>query len=187
MHHTTVTLAVATALAATGCATLFSSKAKTITIESDPPQADILVDGSPVGQTPAQISLSNSEPHAISIAKPGYHAAGCQLLTSTGGGWVVLDVVTGFVPAIIDAATASWNKLDRTECRVRLAQDGAAPGERSGELAPAPGSAAAAPAKAAIEAPDPECDKLRALASEEKDARTRYDIIRKMPLRCHQR
>jgi hypothetical protein len=94
--------------------------------------------------------------------------------------------VTGFVPAIIDAATASWNRLDRTECRVRLAQDGAAAGERSGEVPPAQGSAAA-PAKAAIETPDPECDKLRALASEEKDARTRYDIIRRMPVRCHQR
>lgn len=186
MHHTTVTFAIAAAVAATGCATLFASKAKTIAIESDPPQADILVDGSPVGQTPAQISLSNSRPHAISIQKAGYHAAGCQLLTSTGGGWVVLDVVTGFVPAIIDAATASWNKLDRAHCRVRLAQDGAAPGERSGELTPA--AAPATPeAKAAIEAPDPECDKLRSLASEEKDARTRYDIIRRMPVRCHQR
>jgi len=185
MHHTTVTLVIAAALSTTGCATLFASKAKTVAIESDPPQADILVDGAPVGQTPARIALSNSQPHAISIQKPGYHAAGCQLMTSTGGGWVVLDVVTGFVPAIIDAATSSWNKLDRTHCHVRLAQDGAAPGERSGEVTPAASTGEAA--RAAVEAPDPECDKLRAAASEEKDARTRYDIIRKMPLRCHQR
>jgi len=186
MHHTTsrhgfaaIAVAITIAMASTGCATLFASKAKTISIESDPPQADIVVDGAPVGQTPARIPLSNSRPHVISIQKTGYHAAGCQLLTSTGGGWVVLDVVTGIVPAIVDAVTASWNTLDRTECRVRLAQDGAAPGERSGEIAP--------PAKEALQAADPECDQLRALAAEEKKPRARYDLIRKMPVRCHQR
>jgi len=185
MHHSTsrhglaaIAVAITIAMLSTGCATLFAPKTKTIAIESDPPQADILVDGAPVGQTPAQIPLSNSKPHAISIQKAGYHAAGCQLVTSIGGGWVVLDVVTGLVPAIVDAATASWNRLDKTQCRVRLAQDGAAPSERSGEMAPP---------KEALQAPDPECDQLRARVSAENDPRARYDLIRKMPVRCHQR
>jgi len=41
---------------------------------------------------------------------------------SVGAGWIILDVLGGFVPLIIDAATGSWNQLDNTTVRCSLEQ-----------------------------------------------------------------
>jgi glycerol-3-phosphate acyltransferase PlsY len=33
--------------------------------------------------------------------------------TKVGAGWVVLDVLGGLIPVIVDAATGDWKKLDQ--------------------------------------------------------------------------
>jgi hypothetical protein len=35
-----------------------------------------------------------------------------------GGGWIVLDVLAGLVPVIIDAATGEWSSVDEEDCRL---------------------------------------------------------------------
>lgn len=46
-----------------------------------------------------------------------------QTLSQVGGvGWILVDVLGGFVPLIVDAATSSWNQLDTTTVRCSLEQ-----------------------------------------------------------------
>ena len=41
---------------------------------------------------------------------------------TVGASWVILDVLGGLVPIIIDAATGKWNSLDRETCNINLPQ-----------------------------------------------------------------
>lgn len=104
------------------CGTLFNSGAKSVAMSSEPTQATVYVDGDRVGQTPITLELDNQESHTVTFEKDGYQEATCQLDTSVGAGFVILDVVGGLVPVIIDAATGKWSSLGSETCNVTLAQ-----------------------------------------------------------------
>lgn len=61
------------ALASTGCATLENGTTQRIPVTSDPPGAQVLLDGRPVGVTPTQITISrrNREPE-IEVVMDGF-------------------------------------------------------------------------------------------------------------------
>ena len=107
-------------LASVGCATLFKSKKSSISMSSTPSGADVYVDGNRVGQSPVVIELPNNEEHIITFRKEGYGETTCRIDRHVGGGWVVLDVLGGLIPVIIDAATGAWYNLDPKACNVNL-------------------------------------------------------------------
>lgn len=74
-----------------------------------------------MGETPLKVKLSNTKAHTITFKKEGYKDTSCQLEKGTGAGWVILDVVTGLVPVIIDAATNNWSQTKSHECTQTLA------------------------------------------------------------------
>ncbi|MCZ2846084.1 MAG: hypothetical protein O2U61_06290, partial [Candidatus Bathyarchaeota archaeon] len=43
----------------------------------------------------------------------GYKPKSVQINNKVGAGWVVLDIVLGLVPVVIDAATGAWYSLDQ--------------------------------------------------------------------------
>ena len=43
----------------------------------------------------------------------GYESITRVVNTKVGAGWIVLDVLGGLIPVVIDAATGNWNKLDQ--------------------------------------------------------------------------
>ena len=107
-------------LAASSCATLFASKSTMAPLSSDPPGAEVFVDGHRVGQTPMTYELTHRREHVITFRKAGYKEASCAIARSVGAVWVVLDVVAGLVPVIIDAATGSWDNTRPNACNVNL-------------------------------------------------------------------
>jgi hypothetical protein len=96
-----------------GCATLLGPKLHPLSASSDPVGADVYVNGFNMGLTPIQLNLSADKSYVIEFKKVGYHSVTRVVNTRVGAGWVVLDVVAGLVPVIIDAATGAWNKLDQ--------------------------------------------------------------------------
>lgn len=115
-----ISLVLLAALAGTGCATVFAHKTMMAPMSSDPPGAEVFVDGHRVGQTPMTIELSHRREHVVTFRKAGYKEATCSIGRSVGAVWVVLDVVFGLVPVIIDAATGSWYGSNPTVCSVTL-------------------------------------------------------------------
>jgi len=45
-----------------------------LTVRSRPPGARVTVDGKPIGETPVTVDPLPAGPHAVEVAKPGYHA-----------------------------------------------------------------------------------------------------------------
>lgn len=113
-------LAVLVLITSFGCATLFKSKKSSISLSSTPAGADIYVDGNHVGQSPVVIELPNKKEHMITFRKQGYGETTCRIDNNVGAGWVVLDVLGGLIPVIIDAATGAWYNLDPKACNVNL-------------------------------------------------------------------
>ena len=108
------------ALFLAGCGTLFTPSVKDIPLSSYPPQADVYIDGTLRGQTPLSIELSNRESHTIEFRKEGHESIVCQLQARPNGGIIVLDILGGLVPVIIDAATGALKQLDKDFCNVTL-------------------------------------------------------------------
>lgn len=51
--------------------------------------------------------------YSIEFRKDGYKPKVFNVTNHVGAGWIVLDVLSGLVPVIIDAATGSWYELDQ--------------------------------------------------------------------------
>ena len=120
-----VALAFFAALLVTSCATLFSNNAGTVTIASDPVGADVVIDGKSYGQTPISVTLDKKNSYHVEISKPGYETAYVSITNKIGVGWVVLDIVAGGIPLIVDAVTGAWNSLTPDTISVTLEPAGA--------------------------------------------------------------
>ena len=106
-----LTLLLFTAL--TGCATLLGPTTHPLAITSEPHGAEVYVNGFKMGNTPVELSLKADKSYTIEFRKPGYETVTRIVNTKVGAGWVILDVICGLVPVIIDAATGSWNAFDQ--------------------------------------------------------------------------
>ena len=110
----------AAALAVLGCATIFNDTSPPVSIGSEPAGADVYVDGNLLGRTPAVIELSTKSSHTVVFRKEGYADRTYLLQTHTGALWVVLDVLTGLIPIVIDAVTGDWQELNEDNINVVL-------------------------------------------------------------------
>ena len=112
-------------LVLSSCATLFNDKDPPIGIDSNPAGAEVFVNGNYVGTTPVEVKLTVRQEHAIVFRKEGYEDKTYHLSNSVGVGWIVLDILGGLVPIIVDAATGDWMELNQETVNVVLkSQDG---------------------------------------------------------------
>lgn len=111
---------VAMLLFIVGCGTLFNSSTKAVDMSSTPNEADVFIDDNRMGTTPVTLELDNQENHLITFRKDGHQDVTCDIKTTVGAGYVVLDILGGLVPVIIDAATGEWESLDTETCNVNL-------------------------------------------------------------------
>lgn len=115
-----ICICLVTALSVIGCATIFKQKSRTVSFDSDPQGATILINGNRMGKTPMPLNLSNKKPVTVTFRKDGYEDKTYIINTKTGTGWVILDILGGFIPVIIDAITENWYNLDTSEVSVML-------------------------------------------------------------------
>lgn len=104
----------------TGCATLFTGDRETIQVSSVTPGALVTVNGSPYGQTPTSVSVDKTENQTIVVTTPDGRSFTCTANSSVGVGWVILDIVAGLIPVLVDAATGKWKSLDTNICHAPL-------------------------------------------------------------------
>ena len=107
-------------LSLVGCATLFKQKTKTVAFDSDPQGAEVYINGNRMGMTPMPLNLSNLKPVTVTFKKDGYEDKTYIINTKIGAGWIILDVLGGFIPVIIDAATENWYSLETDDVKVML-------------------------------------------------------------------
>ena len=84
-----------------GCATFIRGNTTTVTVRSDAPGAEVVVDGEPRGVTPFAMALDHTVDHDV-VVRLG------------AAGWVVLDFfATGIIGIAVDAVTGAWRALSQ--------------------------------------------------------------------------
>ena len=120
---------------AAACGTLFNSKLKTINMVSMPAQAEVWIDDTMRGVTPLTLQLDNQQSHTVIFKKEGHADVVCELHSSAKVGWIILDILGGLVPVVIDAATGDWSGISEDSCTVGLPENPADPGQDIAKLA----------------------------------------------------
>jgi len=100
-------------LLAVGCATIFKGASENVDFSSDPSGADVYVNGSLRGKTPINLKLESKKTYTIEFKKDGYEPRTYTLTNHVGAGWIILDILAGLIPVIIDASTGAWYELDQ--------------------------------------------------------------------------
>src|SRR4030095_10610762 len=120
------------------CGTLFAADQKQVTVLSNPPGAQVAVDGAPLGMTPTVVTVDNHRAHTVTLTQGGASTS-CQLTTGVGGGWVILDIFAGlFIPMIIDIATGEGKTVDQNQCAVGMPPPQPAPVTPTVYIVPSP-------------------------------------------------
>lgn len=96
-----------------GCAAVFKGASNNVDFGSEPEGAKVYVNGVPMGTTPVNLKLESKKTYHIEFKKEGYETKTFTLTNHVGVGWIILDVIFGLVPVVVDAATGSWYVLDQ--------------------------------------------------------------------------
>jgi hypothetical protein len=95
------------------CATIFKGEYRKVRINSEPDEARVYINGVYQGRTPLKLELRPDESYTIEFRREGYKTEVRHIKNKIGWGWVVLDVVCGVVPVLVDALTGAWYDLDQ--------------------------------------------------------------------------
>lgn len=104
------------------CATIFKGSTDDVNFSSDPSGAKVYVNGDLLGTTPFALELKSNKTYTLEFKKDGYETKTVLLNNSVGAGWIILDVLGGLIPIIIDAATGNWYSLDQEHVNAVLEQ-----------------------------------------------------------------
>jgi len=95
------------------CATLFKGTTEEVSFKTSQDPAEIWINGQMMGQTPMSLKLESKKTYTIEFKKEGYKPVTKTITNHVGAGWVILDVLTGLIPVVVDAATGAWYSLDQ--------------------------------------------------------------------------
>ncbi|MDP4115646.1 MAG: PEGA domain-containing protein [Bacteroidota bacterium] len=82
------------------CSTVFNTPTQEITINSNPPNAKLVIDGKKFGTTPQIVNIERGINHVIKFELPGYEPYEIQT-TKKLSSWLWLNVFNGFLPGFI--------------------------------------------------------------------------------------
>lgn len=109
-----------------GCGLVFGGSRQVVRLTSSPDGAKVVTN--PVtadSTTPSSISLERKNNYTLTFSAPGYTSKNVELQKGIRGGIVVLDILFGLVPVIIDAATGGWYGLSPDLVSVTLTKTSA--------------------------------------------------------------
>jgi hypothetical protein len=109
----TISILAAFVFMSSSCALIFKGTSEEVRFGSDPQRAEVWVNGAKMGETPVSLKLESKKTYTIEFKMEGFKTVTKSITNHVGAGWIVLDILAGLVPVIIDAATGSWYNLDQ--------------------------------------------------------------------------
>lgn len=101
-------LLLAMLAAFTSCATIMRGDRRDVRFNSEPQGADVYINGDFFGRTPIVLQLKAGHSCTVEFRKEGYRTEIRQLKSRIKAEWLILDVIFGTVPIVVDAITGSW-------------------------------------------------------------------------------
>ena len=132
---------IAIVAAAPGCATLVSGSQRSINVNSEPAGAEVLLNGMPVGRTPAVVNLTSNGASNLEVRLPGYQSQYVPMQrvfnNATLGNLCLLPLglLPGLVGFAVDAATGSMYSLTPDQVNVSLQKAGQTNLQGAGDVA----------------------------------------------------
>lgn len=108
-----LTLVISLFVLFSSCATVFKGTSSKVDFDSEPQGAKVYANGNYMGDTPIRLKLESKQTYNIEFRMEGYKTKTFNITNHVGAGWIILDVLAGLVPVIIDAATGAWYELDQ--------------------------------------------------------------------------
>lgn len=105
----------------TGCATIIRKDTlQEVTFTTNPPNADVIVDGKNIGTSPVSIQLETTEKHSVEYKLAGYPTTSYSLEGEVLPKYVVGDIflgggALGWIPVLVDNHTNKWRGFDQYE------------------------------------------------------------------------
>lgn len=118
------------AFLASGCAMVFKGEYRDLSIQSKPRGADVYINGTYFGHTPLKLELRANQSYLIEFRKDGYDPETRLIKNKIGAGWLILDVICGVVPVLVDGLTGSWYHFDQKHVNAILQTQQGRPTER---------------------------------------------------------
>lgn len=121
-----VVCVVAASPSLAGCGVIFGGTRQSLRATSSPDGTTVATMPATVEyKTPTSLSLERRHEYVLTFSMPGYTEQKVQLQRSLRSGIVVLDVLSGLVGVIVDAATGGWYKLSPDTVNVTLTKTNA--------------------------------------------------------------
>ena len=102
----TLLLVIGMIILMSSCATILDGRKNTIKVQAGSPiDAKVYLDGEFIGETPFKIRIEKrkiQEGSLIEIKKEGYETLRYEVIRFPHVGYVMLDIVTGVIPLIVD-------------------------------------------------------------------------------------
>jgi hypothetical protein len=83
-----------------------------VNFTSEPAKASVYVNGVNIGKSPISLELKSNKTYNVEFRLEGFEPKNIILNNSVGAGYIILDILFGLFPVIIDAATGDWYSLD---------------------------------------------------------------------------
>jgi hypothetical protein len=112
----------AVALLLAGCGALFNGGPATVMLNSTPNDAEVWINGNRMGTNPTSLQLSKNQNHTVVFRRTGYVDNTFHLNRMVDPTYVILDVLGGLPPVVVDAVTGAWYVLPMNSVNVTLAQ-----------------------------------------------------------------
>ena len=103
-----------------GCAAIFKGTRQQVDFNSNPMAAQVYVNGNLVGKTPTTVELECKKTYTVEFRKEGYEHKAYTITNHIGAGWIILDVLFGLIPVVVDATTGAWYSLDQDAVNASL-------------------------------------------------------------------
>jgi hypothetical protein len=97
----------------TNCAAILKGTSEDVSLSSEPSGMEVFINGVSMGSTPLRIRLGSKDTYTIEFKRDGFETKSYRINNNIGAVWIILDIMTGFVPILIDAATGAWFELDQ--------------------------------------------------------------------------
>jgi len=97
-----------------GCATIFTGANETFEFVSEPAGAKVIVNDVEKGITPLRFSVKKGDVYVVQLSKEGYMNKTYRIGYSVSTGWLILDILTGFIGVVVDALTENWFIYEKT-------------------------------------------------------------------------
>ncbi len=116
----------------TNCAAMLKGTSEDVSFSSEPSGIEVFVNGVSMGSTPLRLKLASKDVYTIEFKRDGFETKSYRINNNIGAVWIVLDIIAGFVPILIDAATGAWYELDQKNINA-IMENNNGPRERTRE------------------------------------------------------